>query len=118
MQDEFVLANSNETRLTYRLSIDEDVDGAFMFLVEDTETTRSACSGWRNQAEFVLEAKQQIRVCARFRRVKCDAQLITGSIRIAIRECESKQAFCVQLVAFQFEVDLAVIDSRPALDKK
>lgn len=119
IQDEIVMANTNEIRLNYRMSIEEDVEGTFVFVAVDREAASAFGQQLVNNSpgliEFALEPKQQMRIGVRYRRDGDvgGGEITMGTLRITIRECDYKDSlFRIQLVAFKVESSLGVLDSR------
>ena len=120
LHDEFAICNTNKIRCTYKLSVVEEPEGSFTFVLVDkvcTAPTRLN-SPQCNELEVVLEPGMQIRIGVRFNRYNIDQDIVVGSIRVEIREAEEKQGFCMELVGFQFETALDVVDSRSRMSDK
>jgi hypothetical protein len=120
LHDEFAICNTNKIRCTYKLSVVEEPEGSFTFVLVDkvcTAPTRLN-SPQCNELDVVLEPGMQIRIGVRFNRYNIDQDIVVGSIRVEIREAEEKQGFCMELVGFQFETALDVVDSRSRMSDK
>lgn len=126
VQDEFVIANQNETRLNYRMSIEEDAaneaggggtTSSFVIVAIDKELKNYSQNGQQFH-EFALEPKQQKRLAIRYRsNESTNGIVVLGALSLSIRECDYKELFLVQLVAFRCHTPLVLLDQR-ALDCK
>lgn len=119
LHDEFAICNPNKIRCTYKLSVVEEPEGSFTFvLVDKVCKAPTRLTPQCNELEIVLEPGMEIRIGVRFNRYNIDQDIVVGSIRIEVREGEEKQGFCMELVGFQFETALDVVDSRSRMSDK